>query len=98
VNKNLPPLSPADVITLGLCIYGSRRFKTALARALGVSPRLVHYWLAGRCRVPHGHAKLILLLYKKRHDRRVIDAYQEFRAVADSLPSWAKAALLIAGG
>lgn len=68
-------MTPAELRAAGEALYGER-WQTPLARALGVTARLVRYWLAEDRPIPPRRAGQIadLLRERRRHIAAVLRA------------------------
>lgn len=89
-------MTAAELALLGRYRYGPH-WQMLLARDLGVSPRLIRYWLAGRRRIARRHADRIPVLARQRYTRRLAAERASFLGLVEALatPSL-KAALLVA--
>lgn len=54
----LQPMTPEELRAAGEAIWGGR-WQTPLARRIGVDPRTVRYWVAGKVEVPPARAHVI---------------------------------------
>lgn len=79
-------LQPHHLEIIGATLYGQHGWQTALARALGKSPRTVRYWVAGEVAIPEGVAVRLerLLALRAR------DLHTALTLVNKALPKEAK--------
>jgi hypothetical protein len=100
-----PAVTPQQLETAGRAIFGPS-WKLALAAALGVSARALHYWMDGRRAIPDDMPIWLYKLVIERigvMERDVLDADFEAppsarRGATPTPPGWPETACPTAGG